>query len=67
MVRKALVVEDEVDTGLLLAEHLRRWGFEPTVLTEGKPAIPWTRQHRPADHHPASGLWKPPSGRRAAG
>jgi CheY-like chemotaxis protein/anti-sigma regulatory factor (Ser/Thr protein kinase) len=47
MVRKALVVEDEVDTGQLLAEHLRRWGFEPTVLTTGKPAIPWVREHQP--------------------
>jgi len=47
MVRKALVVEDEQDTGFLLAEHLRRWGFEPTVLTEGKPAIPWAQQHQP--------------------
>jgi CheY-like chemotaxis protein/anti-sigma regulatory factor (Ser/Thr protein kinase) len=47
MVRKALVVEDEQDTGLLLAEHLRRWGFEPTVMTEGKPAIPWAHQHQP--------------------
>ena len=47
MVRKALIVEDEPDTGLLLAEIARRNGFEPTVLTEGKPAIPWTRTHRP--------------------
>jgi two-component system OmpR family response regulator len=47
MVRKALVVEDEQDTGFLLAEHLRRWGFEPTVMTEGKPAIPWVHQHQP--------------------
>jgi CheY-like chemotaxis protein/anti-sigma regulatory factor (Ser/Thr protein kinase) len=47
MVRKALVVEDYDDTAFLLAEHLRRWGFEPTVLTEGKPAIPWVRQHHP--------------------
>jgi CheY-like chemotaxis protein/anti-sigma regulatory factor (Ser/Thr protein kinase) len=47
MVRKALVVEDYEDTGVLLAEHLRRWGFEPTVLAEGKPAISWVRQHRP--------------------
>src|SRR5271167_4584221 len=47
MVRKALVVEDEEDTGLLLAEHLRRWGFEPTVLAEGKPAIPWVQEHQP--------------------
>ena len=47
MPRIALVVEDEQDTGLLLAEHLRRWGFEPTVLSEGTPAIPWVREHQP--------------------
>jgi DNA-binding response OmpR family regulator len=47
MVRKALIVEDESDTGQLLAEILRRNGFEPTVLAEGKPAIPWTHTHRP--------------------
>ncbi len=47
MVRKALVVEDEEDTGQILAELLRRWGFEPTVLTEGKPAVPWVREHHP--------------------
>jgi CheY-like chemotaxis protein/anti-sigma regulatory factor (Ser/Thr protein kinase) len=47
MVRKALVVEDEVDVGQILAEHLRRWGYEPTVLTEGKPVIPWVRAHQP--------------------
>jgi DNA-binding response OmpR family regulator len=47
MNRKALIVEDEPDTGELLAEILRRRGFEPTVLAEGKPAIAWTRQHRP--------------------
>jgi CheY-like chemotaxis protein len=48
MTRIALVVEDEKDTGFLLAEHLRRWGYEPTVLAEGKPAIDWVRQNRPA-------------------
>ena len=47
MVRKALIVEDEEDTGQILAEHLRRWGFEPTVLNEAKPAIPWVQQHHP--------------------
>jgi CheY-like chemotaxis protein len=47
MVRQALVVEDESDVGSLLAEHLRSWGFEPTVLSEGKPAIPWVREHHP--------------------
>ncbi len=47
MAGKALIVEDEQDTGNLLAEILRQRGFDPTVLAEGKPAIPWTRRHRP--------------------
>jgi len=47
MPRVALVVEDEQDTGLLLAEYLRRWGYEPTVLTDGAPAVSWVRQHQP--------------------
>jgi CheY-like chemotaxis protein/anti-sigma regulatory factor (Ser/Thr protein kinase) len=47
MVRAALVVEDETDVGHLLAEHLRRWGYAPTVLNEGKPVIPWVREHQP--------------------
>ncbi len=45
--RKALVVEDEKELGMLLGEHLRRWGYEPTVLNEGKNVISWVRQHRP--------------------
>src|ERR1700731_31892 len=48
MARVALVVEDERDTGFLLAEHLRRWGYDPTVLAEGKPAIDWVRANKPA-------------------
>jgi CheY-like chemotaxis protein len=47
MSRIALIVEDEKDTGQLLAEHMRRWGFDPTVLTEGKPAITWVRRNKP--------------------
>ncbi len=47
MIRKALVVEDEKELGLLLGEHLRRWGFEPTVMHEGKAVITWVRQHQP--------------------
>jgi two-component system OmpR family response regulator len=47
MNRIALIVEDEKDTGQLLAEHMRRWGFDPTVLTEGKPAITWVRHNKP--------------------
>jgi two-component system, OmpR family, response regulator len=47
MVRKALVVEDDQEIGSLLADYLRRWGFEPTVLNEGKPAVPWVQQHQP--------------------
>jgi DNA-binding response OmpR family regulator len=47
MARKVLVVEDERDTGELLAAHLRRWGFQPTILHEGKPAVPWVQAQRP--------------------
>jgi CheY-like chemotaxis protein len=47
MVRKALIVEDERDTGELLVEILRRRGFDATLLMEGKPVIPWTYQHQP--------------------
>src|SRR5438309_1329551 len=47
MGRKALVVEDEKELGMLLGEHLRRWGYEPTVLNEGKPVISWVRHHQP--------------------
>jgi two-component system, OmpR family, response regulator len=48
MTPRALIVEDERDTGQILAEHLRHWGYEPTILTEGRPAIPWIRQHQPS-------------------
>jgi CheY-like chemotaxis protein/anti-sigma regulatory factor (Ser/Thr protein kinase) len=47
MAGKALVVEDEPETGQLLAEILRRRGYDPTVMTEGKPAVPWTQENRP--------------------
>ena len=47
MDRKALIIDDEVDLGQLLAEHLRRWGYEPTVLTEGKNAVDWVRRNKP--------------------
>lgn len=47
MALKALVIEDEKELGALLAEHLRRWGFEPTVFNEGKPAVPWVQSNHP--------------------
>jgi CheY-like chemotaxis protein/anti-sigma regulatory factor (Ser/Thr protein kinase) len=47
MARKVLIVEDELDTGRLLAEHLRRWGFEPTIMVEGRPAVSWVREQKP--------------------
>jgi two-component system, OmpR family, response regulator len=47
MARKALIVDDEIELGQLLAELLRRWGFEPTVMTEGKGAVDWARQEQP--------------------
>ena len=48
MKQKALVVEDEKELGLLLAEHLRRWGYEPAILSEGQSVISWVRQHQPS-------------------
>lgn len=47
MTRKALIVDDELELGQLLAEYLRRWGFVPTIHTEGKDAVAWARQERP--------------------
>jgi two-component system OmpR family response regulator len=47
MAQKALVVEDEPETGQLLAEILRRRGYDPTVLAEGKPAVGWVQEHQP--------------------
>jgi two-component system OmpR family response regulator len=48
MSRKALVIEDEKELGQLLGEHLRRWGYEPTILNEGKSAISWVRANQPS-------------------
>lgn len=47
MSRRALIVEDEPETGELLAEILRRRGYEPSILDKGKEAIPWARLHQP--------------------
>ncbi|HEV3256010.1 MAG TPA: ATP-binding protein [Gemmataceae bacterium] len=47
MTRTALVVEDDEDIAQLLAVYLRGWGFEPTLLPTGEPAVPWTRDHWP--------------------
>jgi two-component system OmpR family response regulator len=44
---RALVVEDEPSTGELLAEILRRRGFDSTLFTEGKDAAVWAKQHQP--------------------
>ncbi|MBI3822716.1 MAG: response regulator, partial [Planctomycetes bacterium] len=48
MIRKALIVEDEQELASILAEHLRHWNFEPTMMLEGKNVIDWVRNHRPA-------------------
>lgn len=47
MVRRALIIEDEMELGQLLGEHLRAWGYEPHILNEGKNAINWIRQNQP--------------------
>jgi DNA-binding response OmpR family regulator len=44
---QALIVEDDPDTGKLLAELMRRRGYQSTVLGEGNLAHPWARQHHP--------------------
>lgn len=48
MNRQALIVDDEPDLGLILAENLRQWGFEPTVHLEGKNVVDWVRRYRPS-------------------
>ena len=47
MARKVLIVEDDPAAGYVLVENLRRQDFEPTLLQEGKPAVPWVQQHQP--------------------
>src|SRR5690348_9672898 len=47
MAPKALIVDDERETAELLSEIVKRRGFEPHVLLEGKPVVAWTRLHRP--------------------
>lgn len=47
MGRKALIVEDESDLSMLLAEILRTCGFESKVLHQGADAVAWVRQHQP--------------------
>src|SRR5439155_12213379 len=47
MIRKALVVEDDVVLAELLAEVLRRMSFEATTLHEGKHAVEFARKNQP--------------------
>jgi DNA-binding response OmpR family regulator len=44
---EALIVEDEAVAGELLAEFVRRKGYEPTVFDAGEPVCDWVREHRP--------------------
>jgi anti-sigma regulatory factor (Ser/Thr protein kinase)/CheY-like chemotaxis protein len=48
MTGDALIVARDGEAVRLLADRLRERGFSPTVLAEGKPALAWARQHRPA-------------------
>jgi len=43
-----LVVEDEPQLAQLLADYLRRDGYEPHVLADGREVVPWVRAHPPA-------------------
>jgi two-component system OmpR family response regulator len=47
MNRKALIVDDERDLAMILAEHLKHWGFEPFMLHEGKNVVEWVRKQQP--------------------
>jgi len=47
MNRKALIVDDEQDLGLILSEHMRHWGFDPTLLLEGKNVVDWVQKNHP--------------------
>jgi two-component system OmpR family response regulator len=48
MNRKALIVDDEKELAGILGEHLKLWGFEPTLLYEGKDVVEWVRKNRPS-------------------
>ena len=47
MARNALIVEDEPDLGQLLCDHLQHWGYDATLLREGKNAVDWVRRNKP--------------------
>lgn len=47
MLPKALIVEDDPETARLLATYLESWRFQPAVFHEGRPAVPWVREHMP--------------------
>ena len=44
---RALVVEDDPDIGQLLVHYLKKAGFEPTLLTQGRDVIPQVRRSVP--------------------
>jgi len=44
---EALIVEDDLLTGELLGQVLRRRDYAPTLLREGRGAVAWAREHRP--------------------
>jgi DNA-binding response OmpR family regulator len=47
MNRRALIVDDDEEIGQILAEHLRRWGYEPTHITTGKTVVDWVQKNHP--------------------
>jgi DNA-binding response OmpR family regulator len=47
MALQALIVEDDPDTARVLASYLEQMRFRPTVFHEGRPAVPWVREHLP--------------------
>jgi CheY-like chemotaxis protein len=47
MGRKALIVQVDSSSPSQLAENLREWQFEVTLLGAGDPVIPWVMEHHP--------------------
>ncbi len=48
MNNRVLIVEDEERLAGIIADYLRRAGFEPHCLSDGLKAVPWIRQEQPA-------------------
>lgn len=48
MNNRVLIVEDEERLAGIIADYLRKAGFEPHCLSDGLKAVPWIREEQPA-------------------